>query len=390
MGSVLISTRVGDPHAIAVAAELRRRSFHCDIWHTHLFPGNQRRTFRAGGGGVEYGVVDECFHGKIRDYTCIWHRRPTPPTCDPSLVHPNDRQYVVVQNDVFHKMSDSLLASANALWPEVRWVNEPGNAIRAESKLLQLALASSVDFPVPDTIISNNPEDIRGFIAEHGATVSKSLFPYSWTEDGAIFGNNTNRVGPNSLPSDQILSSCPEIYQKEIARGRELRLFFAGPFEYGVEIRPVDDAGDLVDWRVFHRSRSATRALSSIPAQASRKCRELMGLLGLVTASIDLLEDHEGRLFFVDLNQAGQFLWMESFGLPVLEAFVSFLIEADNFQTAGISPARLSDLLETPEFAALEELGDRLPAPPPERPSFVDGGNKEVDYGTGACQASSN
>ena len=55
----------------------------------------------------------------------------------------------------------------------------------------------------------------------------------------------------------------------------------------------------------------------------------MMSRLGLVTASFDIAIDDEGEYVFLELNQAGQFLWMEDV-TPVAEIFARFLIEKGN------------------------------------------------------------
>jgi hypothetical protein len=86
-----------------------------------------------------------------------------------------------------------------------------------------------------------------------------------------------------------------------------------------------------------------------------------MAQLGLSTASFDLMVDKEGRFIFSELNQAGQFLWLEAYGVPALEAFSEFLISGDpNFVWQPTKrplraqeiydSARLKDLLAEESF----------------------------------------
>gem|GEM_PF-5867427 len=57
----------------------------------------------------------------------------------------------------------------------------------------------------------------------------------------------------------------------------------------------------------------------------------LVERLGLVTASVDLLRDRDGELLFLEVNEQGQWLFIEAAmpHLPVLNAFANFLLEHD-------------------------------------------------------------
>ncbi|WP_454887368.1 hypothetical protein [Sphingomonas oryzagri] len=40
--------------------------------------------------------------------------------------------------------------------------------------------------------------------------------------------------------------------------------------------------------------------------------------------------DRNGEFIFSEVNQAGQFLWLESFGIPALDAFAEFIASGDS------------------------------------------------------------
>jgi hypothetical protein len=359
---ILIQTFVGDAHAAAVAAQLRRSGVPCDLWYSNLYPAQQQITFRANAGEYTYRICDGTLTADISQYSSIWYRRPTPPVCQGLQIHDADREYVSLQARTFFRMSIPVLAGQFAASPSTRVINNIAAGFRAESKLLQIAVAGEVGFNVPDTLISNEPEEIRSFVDGKHPVICKSLYPYGWEENGDAFVNACARVKPQDLPSDAMLRASPEIFQVEIPRRRELRLFIAGSFAVGVEIMP--SSSDEVDWRLYHTSADATRPLRSIPHELEGRCRSLMDKLDLVTASIDVLEDDSGEIYFADLNQAGQFLWMEDFGVPVLDGFCRFLTGKDNCSDAAPVAIGLEQIHQTAEFIELQNLETQLPVPP--------------------------
>ena len=64
-----------------------------------------------------------------------------------------------------------------------------------------------------------------------------------------------------------------------------------------------------------------------LPEDIERKCVELVHGMGLVSGSIDLAYTKNGNWIFFEVNQSGQFLWLELMApaLPLLDAFCKFL-----------------------------------------------------------------
>ena len=60
-------------------------------------------------------------------------------------------------------------------------------------------------------------------------------------------------------------------------------------------------------------------------------CRALLRRLGLVFGCIDFIVTPEGEYVFLEVNQMGQFLWVELANpeFPLLQAFAEFLVSQD-------------------------------------------------------------
>ena len=83
------------------------------------------------------------------------------------------------------------------------------------------------------------------------------------------------------------------------------------------------------DWRsAQHLLEIAPFAL---PEEIAEKCRRYMRMAGLNFGCFDVIVTPEGEYVFLEVNQAGQFLWKEQRcpELPMLQAFCDFLIAAD-------------------------------------------------------------
>lgn len=73
---------------------------------------------------------------------------------------------------------------------------------------------------------------------------------------------------------------------------------------------PTWDAAE-VDWN-FGRETDRFRAIPVVlDPVVERSVLDLCARLGVVFGCIDFVEDLEGNIFFLELNQMGQFLWID-------------------------------------------------------------------------------
>ena len=74
--------------------------------------------------------------------------------------------------------ASQLVLDGLGLFRNALWMNSLQSGTRAESKILQLALASEIQMPTPETLITNEPEKIREFFHRHqGKIITKLLVP---------------------------------------------------------------------------------------------------------------------------------------------------------------------------------------------------------------------
>ncbi|MEA3035241.1 MAG: hypothetical protein QOH04_1000 [Sphingomonadales bacterium] len=359
---IVIFTRCGDLHAVAVAAALDHKGHPPLLWYSSDYPQRQTYSIYIPGNGFCCEIRRQDRDVVIERARSFWFRRAFAPLPDYSKLHPDDHGYARKASSVYHQSFRALLDHETVGLKASLWANRPINAVSAESKPLQLSLATRLGWPVPDTLISNDPLRVREFIRAHGGrAVHKSLGSYWWQEEDALAFANTSVVDEEGLPNDGVLRQTAEIYQELVEKKREIRALFFGRTCLAVEIDPGDRGADHVDWRVFYEPSETSIRPCELPENISSACFEMMAQLGLSTASFDLMVDKEGRFIFSELNQAGQFLWLEAYGVPALEAFSEFLISGDpNFVWQPTKQplraqeiydsARLKDLLAEESF----------------------------------------
>jgi hypothetical protein len=326
--AVLICTIPNDVHALAVCAAIRMLGEKCNLWYLSDFPLNQRQSIRYSDAGTTLHIANG--PTDVGSYDTVWVRRPRLAEPDYEVLHPDDVSFVKMSLEFYHRglwcAAEEIITKNNGL--PLRWINPPGAIANAESKSLQLAVASRLNVPMPPTLISNDRTEVVKFISDHGgAALRKSFFPYWWLENGDAYSSEASRITVDDLPSERVVAAYPEIYQAMIDKQSELRIYAIGGRFFPFCFSPGKTNYDRVDWRGLHRQGSNVEVPWERDERILAFCSQLLTALGLSTASIEFCYDTSGEVYFLELNQAGQFIWLEHTGKPVLAATVAFLLE---------------------------------------------------------------
>jgi glutathione synthase/RimK-type ligase-like ATP-grasp enzyme len=320
--TVCIVSNADDSHAIYVELGLRQKGERVLTWHWGNFPGQDRLSMELGREGATVLPFDI---GNPRQ-SAVWVHRGMRPVL-PDFVHQADRLFVDRESRQFlTSILEELAGSAFCV--------NPLDAIRRyTSKIAQLRLAKKCGFEIPATLISNNPTDIRRFYSSHnGNVVVKHATQFVWTSQssGSIHIPYTARLDKEHVLDDACLSLSPSIFQPEIEKDFELRVVFIGSTVFAVKI-DSQKAMRSLDWRKDYRSLPPS-SVFELPTPMLRATKTFVRESGLRYGSIDLIVDLEGRYHFLEVNENGQFLWIEELipDLPLLDCFCSFLIARDD------------------------------------------------------------
>lgn len=326
MTRVLIPTYRDDIHATVVGLALERLGHRALLWHGADFPTRQAATMTVS--------VEEEMRWEVRGedlalagdepVDVVWNRRPSQPVLPADLPIPEGDRYVARREAV---------AFDRALWPLVApdafWINPPAGRARANLKPWQLARARDVGLAIPPTLFSNDPERIRAFLARWpGETVYKPFVPTHWDrgEEGIAFFF-TSPVGPDDLPEDEILRLSPGIFQRRVAKACELRVTYMGEHAVCARLLSQRRESSREDWRNAFAGLDVEPA--ELPEEVDARCRRLMHELGIVFGCIDLIVTPAGEHVFLEVNEMGQFLWLDELcpEINTLAPFCQFLIQ---------------------------------------------------------------
>jgi len=348
---ILIQTIPDDIHAAAVATVLQRHNVDIIVSMESLAPAGQSYAFTIDNSREGRRIrLGDSVHDIDERIDIVWCRRRG--RVDLSALHPEDSDFAQQE---FRAFLDGFWADAAR---DAVWINPWQARGLADTKLRQLSAARAVGLPIPPTLIANDPDEIAAFVRRHGLgnVVFKTIRPAVWEQTGRPpLYTNTTLVTEDLLAAPEDLRLCPGIYQARIDKAAELRVTVMGDHAYCAEVIAGDTPGADIDWRVGqHAMRVRPHAL---PPEITHLCIDLVSNLGLIFGCIDLILNSDGDYIFLEVNEMGQFLWVEDYcpDARYLEAFVQFL-----FRTAGAAcpsgDIRLAEVRNSPEFAAMMRM----------------------------------
>ena len=357
--TVLIHTMPDDWHAILAAQALRERGHHVVRYFGSDFPARADIEFRYGrqGESLHLHTIDGSF--ALADIDVVWNRRMVPPAI-PGNVDPRDREYVSQQI----RFGDAALRS---LLREAFWINPYDAARNADHKPKQLQLALRNGLRIPETLVSNRPDAIRAFLAQHPDAIHKPLIGASWEEDDKILSTYTARVRQEDLPPDPLLRAAPGIFQAKVAKQYEVRAQFFGTSCFALKIDPSRIEYGEMDWRL-HQNGDMTDGSVTLPDAVHAACVRQLRSLGLVAGAFDFIVTPEDEWIYLEVNEAGQFIFVEQWcpELPLFDALCGFIESGDpDFAYRRPEHPQTLDALKEaadPERVSADDAARRQPA----------------------------
>ncbi len=201
---------------------------------------------------------------------------------------------------------DSLFASSDWLWC---------NSLKAielhKKKVFQLNQMVKNNIRVPNTLITNNKEDLLEFLEKNN--------------DNVIFkpvmgGAYTKKLSKESLNSELVnkLINSPVQFQ-EMVEGVDLRVYVIGKEVFAAKIET-----DILDFRT---DKQAKVVPVELPQEVIEKCFKIMELFDLNYSGIDIRLSDKGEYVFLEANPAPMFIHFEKeSGYPISDTLVKMLM----------------------------------------------------------------
>jgi glutathione synthase/RimK-type ligase-like ATP-grasp enzyme len=332
--SVLILTRYGDWHACAVDYVLKMIGVQSHIVNLDEIPDAPLLSadFTQDGDPVlQLGP----FSGRASEILSSWTRRIPNSFSLPKNASELDAAYIDVNTSLCVK-------GFLSLFDDVYPVNHSSSLYASADKFRQLKLAKECGLVIPETLVSNEPDRIFEFLSCYPDACFKPSVTHSWATDNGVFSAKTAKISKELIEDIRSLEIFPHFYQRFIHKRFEYRLTIFGNYSACTRIRTTELSGTAgIDWRVnFDYLRSLDNI--SVDSRIVEKCKALLKRLGLRFGTFDLAEDHDGKVYFLEVNHSGQWLWQELHcpDCILLEPFARYLASADdNFVWSASKPS---------------------------------------------------
>ncbi len=201
----------------------------------------------------------------------------------------------------------------------IEWLSDHWSIVRAENKLVMHRVAQELGIRSPMTVVVGDPADIPEALGEKVAV--KPLGVGDFVSNGLAHAVHT-RIVERTDPDLGGLAVAPFIVQQPITARSHLRVVTVEQHAWTCCL----DAGGLpVDWRAAPEAHHGWRQVQHDDAEA-----DACGLgkaLGLGYSSQDWIVDDSGRTWLVDVNPAGQWLFLpDPVASEVTDAIATWLV----------------------------------------------------------------
>jgi RimK-like ATP-grasp domain len=277
---------------------LNQRQFgDCGLW-PELIAGQVSGLIRVGRRTLPLAEVSATYL-RVMDFRALPELRAAPP-----------RSRLWAHCRALHESLD--------LWAELteaRVVNRPSAQASNASKPYQAQLIAGAGFRTPETLITDDPEQVLDFRARHGALIYKSM---------SGVRSVVRELGEEDLRRLPRIRACPTQFQRRVP-GHDVRVHCVGQETFGTAVHSA-----ATDYRYGAQDgHDVSLAPASLDADVENRCVGLTAALGLEVAGIDLRMTPEGEAYCFEVNPSPAFSYYEdSTGQPIARAVARHLAAA--------------------------------------------------------------
>ncbi len=322
---IVVISHPDDPHAARVLDLLRADGEETLLLNLSDLPDRASLTIDYDHGSARQfryrlGEIDV----DLAEARSVWWRRPQAPL--PASVTDAD-----VRAFTLNEWQEAL----NGLWQlmDVPWMNPAARDEVAARKALQLKVASELGLRVPRTLITSDPSAARAFVSDLG--MGHVIFKtFSCTH---TIWRETRLVRDAELEMLDRVRLAPVIFQEYIPAAADLRITIVGD-----QIFPASIIASATSYEVDFRMSlgQAKTEACTLPPEIEHRLRKLMEKLGIVYGAIDVRRSLDGDYVFLEVNTAGEFLFIEDrTGQPITRAVADWLVKPSSRSHSALGAA---------------------------------------------------
>lgn len=246
----------------------------------------------------------------LNEVGAVWYRRIRPLGLDSGLTDETAQLFA------WSESTEAILGVWYSM--DCFWMNAPIADEVALRKIYQLRVARRSGLSVPETLVTNSPDEARAFVEKHGVgNVIRKAFrniPQAPRE--------TTLVGPAEMALMDTVKYAPVIFQSFVPAELDLRVTVVDNDIFATAI--ASDEYHTVDYR--SGIETATFRPYTLPDQVADNLLALMDQMNLRFGAIDFRVTSGGEHVFLEVNPAGEFLFVsERTGQPIPAAIAAAL-----------------------------------------------------------------
>jgi glutathione synthase/RimK-type ligase-like ATP-grasp enzyme len=251
----------------------------------------------------------------------VWYRRISPYGFHEELRDPTARLFA------WSEANEALLG----VWYSMGayWMNPPLADEVAQRKIRQLQVARQVGLTIPDTVVTNEPDVAQMFVQQHGVgRVVRKAF-----RNIAEAPRETHLLRAEDLSQLDSVAYTPVIFQEYVPAALDLRVTIVEDDVFAAAV--TSESEYAADYRPGLAS--ATVVPYDLPGDVAAKLHALMSVFGLHYGAIDLRLTPEGDYVFLEVNPAGEYLFISKrTEQPISKAIAAALERRDKARQSGV------------------------------------------------------
>ncbi|TLX25123.1 grasp-with-spasm system ATP-grasp peptide maturase [Chryseobacterium indologenes] len=213
-------------------------------------------------------------------------------------------------NSYLRKEFHALTQYFFSYFQENKWYNRHDYFQEFLSKTEQLSIAKEVGFRIPDTLITNNKNDLISFLKKHESIIVKPISDVESFYDKStkkLMGTFTARITEDYIKANISVHFFPSLFQAEIKKKYELRIFYDKGHCYPMAIFSSKNEKTSVDFRQYDNQLPNRNVPFKLTSREKYQIKRFMKKSNLETGSLDIICSRNNELFFLEVNPLGQF-----------------------------------------------------------------------------------
>ncbi|MFC4817735.1 ATP-grasp domain-containing protein [Flavobacterium sp. GCM10023249] len=305
MEKVLIITHTGDNQSVEVVAQKIRENNGVPIrFNVDEYPLKYGLSTCYEGGKWKMYLDYEGTRTSIHDCTAMWYRRSH---------NLGSGLNGLVEGEFLSSIHGEVRTTLNGMLEGMNCFQLGKYSMyrRLDSKEEQMKIASGLGLKVPETCITNSPDEAKRFVRSHTSVIAKMQSSFAIYKDGVENVVFTNEIKEDNLESIESLQYCPMQFQQKLEKKLELRITIVGEevYAFAIDSQKLDNA--KLDWR-----REGVKLLKDwvpydLPIDIKEKLLQMMDVYGINYGAADIIVTPEDEYFFLEINSAGEFYWLD-------------------------------------------------------------------------------